>query len=59
MARDAQALAILDGVPLATLADRRDVIGVGFSTSSTHPPAMLALPRIPGEHRLPPQSMTL
>ena len=58
MARHAQALAILDGIPLAALAHRRDVICVGFSTSSTHPPAMLALPRITGQHSLPPQPVT-
>jgi hypothetical protein len=59
MARDAKALAVLDRIPLAALTDRHDVIGLGFSLVGTDTAAGTTLPRITGEHGLPPRSVPL
>jgi hypothetical protein len=59
MARYAQALAVLDRIPLAALTDRHDVIGLGFSLVGTDTAAGTTLPRITGEHGLTPRSVPL
>ncbi len=59
MARDAQALAVANVIPLAALTDRHDVIGLGFSLVGTDTAAGSALPRIAGQHGLPPRPVSL
>ena len=55
----AQTLAVLDGVPVAALNNRHDVISLGFALVHADTAAGLALPRIPCEHGLTPRSMPL
>ena len=59
MARNTQALAVRQVVPRAALGNRHDVIGLGFSLVGTDTAAGTALPRITGEHGLPPRSVPL
>jgi hypothetical protein len=59
MARNAQALAVLDRIPLTALTDWHDVIGLGFSLVGTDTAAGTTLPRIAGEHCLPPRPVPL
>lgn len=55
----AQALAVVDRVPLTTLGNRQDVIGLGLALVGTDASAVTTLPRITNEHGLPPRSMSL
>jgi hypothetical protein len=59
MARHAKALAVRHAVPFTSTAHRHDVIGVRLTAITAHAPARPALPRITGEHGLPPCSMGL
>jgi hypothetical protein len=52
MALNAKRLSVRHVVPGSTFADRNYVVGLRHTLG--HPPAMLALPRIPGEHGLTP-----
>lgn len=59
VASDAQCLAIRHVVPLATIADRLDMVGLGWGTGgAAYHAAVLALPRISGQHCQPPRSMS-
>ncbi len=59
MARNAQALTVLDRIPLTALTDWHDVIGLGFSLVGADTAAGTTLPRITNQHGLPPRSVPL